>query len=158
MSLSELQGAGLSILFGAIGTYAATIAPTPLTKVLAAVGFGALGFFADKYFDNAGVANGAATLLTNGLFDGAEAFANAINNFLEGLYNAFTSLPGFPTVSQDLFSSLRLDGEEGAYGVTLFNNGNIWVLSPDVANEIVIPEQFNPSGDPKSPWNDDGPI
>lgn len=158
VALDTMTGLGIGVLFAALGSLAATAAPTPLTAVLASGGVGVVGIAVAWYVSDRGAAEAVAERLTGALFDGAEAFARAFNAVMREVYDAFEGR--FRDVPQEMGFDLRGTPmqEGGGVRVTLFREGVGHDLFSDSTGTVSIPSTWTRNGDPKSPWNDEAPI
>jgi len=154
-TLDSIAGGGMSVLFGALGSWATTVVPNPIVKIFTTAGFLLLGMAASWYISDTNVANAVAERLTNALFDGLEALARAINAIINEIYNA-TSY--HPDPDDAALSVQGTDAGGGFQQVTIYSQGDPHVMIADAANVVELPVDWSTYTDPKSPWNDPTPI
>lgn len=88
-------GVGVGLFFSAFTAFASTIAPLPPhLETFFIVGAGPVGFMIEMAFGNSGLYDKVAELLTNGLFDGAQALSNALDRIANAVTDAVNPFDG----------------------------------------------------------------
>lgn len=171
VAFDVLSGAGMGLVFAGLGAFATTLTPSPVLKALGTAGFGAIGIAADWMLSDTGAANQLASIMTDALFDGAQAFSDKINEIITNIYHGIDVITHSYMPTHDIsYLDLQSDGTFGdgdgqlsngsELQVAIYHNGLNENYLFTTNDEVVIPSYwpgYNGPG-PKTPPSLDPPL